>query len=471
MKIQFIKDNYENLLKLLNCLKVGVYITDGNGTTLIVNDESCKTGGLTRSQVEGKNMWELKELGFVEDSVTLMALESGREESIIQNLGDGGRVFVTGVPFYRDEKIEAVISTERDITETLYLRELLKKQESDKEKYESEIEYLKSQNIKMWGNLVAEDEVSRAAAEKALRIAKMDTTILLIGESGTGKEVFANFIYQNSKRVGKPFIKVNCAAIPENLMESEFFGYEPGSFTGADKQGKIGLFEMASGGTIFLDEIAEIPVQMQSKFLRVFQEHEIRRVGGNQNIPLDVRYIVATNKNLHEEMEKGVFREDLYYRLNVMPIELAPLRERKKDIGLLAEYFVKNFSLEYKIRKTIEDSALTALEQYDWPGNIRELENVIERIIISYDEERITKEQVNRAVGVQKTEKDIIEQENMSYRELIELYEKELLQNLLDKFGKPARIARNMGMSKATLSRKLKYYQIGERKGKEERRY
>lgn len=467
MKIQFIKDNYEELSELLNCLKVGVYITDGEGTTLIVNDESCKTGGLSRSQVEGKNMNELTESGFVKDSVTLMALESGREENIIQQLGDGGRVFVTGVPLYFNEKIEAVISTERDITETLQLRELLKKNEFDKEKYENEIEYLKSQNIRMWGNLVAVDDVSKAAAEKALRISKMDTTILLIGESGTGKEVFANFIYQNSKRVGKPFIKVNCAAIPENLMESEFFGYEPGSFTGADKHGKIGLLEMANGGTIFLDEIAEIPVQMQSKFLRVFQEHEIRRVGGNQNIPLDVRYIVATNKNLHDEMERGQFREDLYYRLNVMPIELAPLRERKRDIRLLAEYFVKNFSVEYKIRKTIDVGALEALEQYSWPGNIRELENVIERLVISYDEEKITEEQVYRALGLHNPLSVDIDQGNRTYRELMESYEKELLIELLNRFERPARVAKNMEMSKATLSRKMKYYQIGEQYSKD----
>ena len=222
---EFINGNYKNLLDVLNCLKVGVYITDGEGNTLFLNDESCKTGGLTREEVLGKNMKELEEMRFVENSASLKVLESGKSEEIIQNLGDGDKVYVTGMPLYHDDDIDIVVCTERNITETLTLKELLKERDKESAKIKEEIEYLKKQNITMWGNMIAEDEATKQLTEKALRIAKLDTTVLLTGESGTGKEVFANFIYQNSSRVGKPFVKVNCAAIPENLMESEFFGY------------------------------------------------------------------------------------------------------------------------------------------------------------------------------------------------------------------------------------------------------
>ena len=368
---KFINGNYNEILDVLNCLKVGVYITDGKGKTMLLNDESCRTGGLTREETLGKTMRELEEEGFVENSVTLKVLESGHKEDIIQNLGDGGKVFVTGIPLYYNGKIELVVCTERDITETFTLKELLEKSSKDSEKTKREIEYLKKQNIVMWGNIIAEDDGTKRLVEKALRVAALDTTVLLTGESGTGKEVYANFIYQNSSRVGKPFIKVNCAAIPENLIESELFGYEGGAFTGADKNGKIGLFEMANNGTLFLDEIGEMPIHLQSKLLRAIQEKEVMRVGGTQTIPVDIRLITATNRDLKKAVEEGMFRQDLYYRLNIMPIEITPLRGRKKDIKALALHFVEQFNKTYKMNKIITDSAVETLQNYNWPGNIR----------------------------------------------------------------------------------------------------
>ena len=222
---KFVEKNYKELLDILNCLKVGVYITDGNGKTLLFNDESCKTGGLERSETVGKNMRELERMGFIEESVSLKTIESGKEEMIIQNLGDGDKVYVTGTPLKSDKGIDVVVCTERDITETLTLKELLEEKNKDNAKIKDEIEYLRKQNIVMWGNMIAEDFETKLLVEKATRVAKLDATVLLTGDSGTGKEVFANFIYQNSGRAGKPFIKVNCAAIPENLMESELFGW------------------------------------------------------------------------------------------------------------------------------------------------------------------------------------------------------------------------------------------------------
>ena len=385
---KFVEKNYKELLDILNCLKVGVYITDGNGKTLLLNDESCKTGGLERSETVGKNMRELERMGFIEESVSLKTIESGKEEMIIQNLGDGDKVYVTGTPLKSDKGIDVVVCTERDITETLTLKELLEEKNKDNAKIKDEIEYLRKQNIVMWGNMIAEDFETKLLAEKATRVAKLDATVLLTGDSGTGKEVFANFIYQNSGRAGKPFIKVNCAAIPENLMESELFGYEKGAFSGADKNGKAGLFEMANHGTLFLDEVGEIPIHLQSKLLRAIQEREIMHVGGTKTIPVDIRFIAATNRDLKEAVRNGTFRGDLYYRLNVMPIELMPLKGRKKDIKALVDYFTEKFNVTYKLSKVVSPEAMEVLKDFDWPGNIRELENVIERLMISSDNQR-----------------------------------------------------------------------------------
>jgi len=459
MNKDFIKKNYRELSELVNCIKVGIYITDGNGDTIMVNDESCKTGGLTREYTLGRNVRELEELGYMDNSATHRTLKSGKEENIIQNLGDGGKIYVTGTPLYHNDKIDFVICTERDITETLNLRELLEEQTQNTEKHQKEIEYLKMQNIKMWGNLIAEDDSSKQTAEKALRAAKLSTTVLLTGESGTGKEVYANFIYQNSARVGKPFIKVNCAAIPENLLESEMFGYEKGSFTGADKNGKMGLFEMANTGTIFLDEIGDIPIHLQSKFLRVLQEKQIMRIGGDKTIDLDIRFIAATNRDLKKEMEQGHFREDLYYRLNILPIELKPLREKKKDIRALSKYFIERFNTEYKLSKKISEDVIDRLLDYDWPGNIRELENIIERLIISFDGDKITKFQVETVIGL-RAYKGLQDEEieGKHIDELLDSYEKHILEKMLDKYKKPASVSKQLNMNKSTLSRKMKKY-------------
>lgn len=462
MNKRFIEKNYHQLLALLNCLKVGVYITDGDGTTLLVNDESCETGGLTREDVTGKNMRLLEQEGFVKESATLRTLASKKEESLIQNLGDGGKIFITGTPLFHGDQIELVVCTERDITETLKLKELLKNHGADAEKCIQEINYLRTQHIEMWGDLVAKDDQSKKIAEKAYRVAKLDTTILLTGESGTGKEVYANFIYKNSKREGKPFIKVNCAAIPDHLLESEMFGYEAGAFTGADKNGKMGLFEMANHGTLFLDEIGDIPVHLQPKLLRVLQEKEIIRVGGQKVIKLNLRVIAATNRDLPKEIERGNFREDLYYRINIMPIELMPLRGRKKDIRALTLQFIKRFSIEYKIDKQMEEAAIKVLQKYQWPGNIRELENVIERLMISFDGEMITMFQVNKVLAIESVKP--LKQMNLEGKtltELVEAYECKILEAMLAEKEYHADICKELSVNKSTLSRKLKKYNLG----------
>lgn len=461
---KILKNYIDDLEDILDCIKVGVYITDGKGNTLILNDESCKTGGLTKNQVLGKNMEELTNMGFVKESASLKAIKTGQEESFIQDLGDGNQIFITGTPFYKNGNIEFVVCTERDITEMLELKDLLKENEAKTKKYETEIEYLRNRNLEMLGSMIAEDPKMQTVIEKSLRVAKYDTTILLTGESGTGKEVLANLIYKNSNRVGKPFIKVNCAAIPENLLESEFFGYEKGSFTGADKEGKIGIFELANSGTVFLDEIGDLPIHVQSKLLRAIQEREIMRVGGHDAIALDIRIIAATNKNLKKAIAKGEFREDLFYRLNIMPIEILPLRERKKDIEKLTNYFIGKYSKEYKLSKVLTNAALTSLINYQWPGNVRELENVIERILVSYDGMEITKFQVENMLFSAEHLFEPFPAENAeNFNMIMDYYEKTLLEKLLKNYKTANELSQKMQINKSTLSRKLKKYNLNQR--------
>lgn len=462
---KFVKEHYEELMEILNCIKVGVYIADDESTTILLNDESEKTGGLKRGELLGKSMEELIKIGYVEDSTILKSLSSKEEESIVQSLGDGGHLYITGVPLIKDGKPELVVCTERDITETINLKELLKETE---EKYETELAHLRKQKIRKQGKIIAKSVEMKGIIEKALRVAKLETTVMITGESGTGKEMLANLLYENSLRESKPFIKVNCAAIPDTLLESEFFGYEKGAFTGADKGGKIGLFELANGGTLFLDEIGEIPVQMQSKLLRALQEREIRRIGGCKMIPIDIRIITATNLDLEEAIVQGKFREDLYYRLNIFPLAIPALRERKDDIGPLASYFIEQFNRQYGMNKSMTLDGIRELERHNWPGNIRQLRNIMERIMVSFDGRLISSFQVLKQLSTRIEENDqVTEYEGWggkSLEEILEKYEKRILMEMLKDLGTAKEVAASLQIDKSTVSRKFKKYGIENKK-------
>lgn len=289
-----------------------------------------------------------------------------------------------------------------------------------------------------------------------------NATVLIYGESGTGKELIARAIHYNSPRKDKPFIAINCAAIPDTLIESELFGYEPGAFTGANTR-KIGLIESADKGTLFLDEIAEIPLSTQSKLLRVLQDKEVRKIGSKDTNKVDVRIIAATNKNLSEQVEKNKFREDLYYRLKVITVEIPPLRERKEDIPDLVHFFIEKYSKEFGKRVNgIEEKALEALLNYSWPGNIRELESVIERAIIICEKDKITFNDIQDELRVitPKNLFDIdIPDEGINYEEL----EKELIKKALIKSNFViAKAARLLGMSYDTFWYRLKKFGLSD---------
>lgn len=288
------------------------------------------------------------------------------------------------------------------------------------------------------------------AVEIMKKVSSSTVTVLILGESGTGKELGARAIHYNSSRRTKPFTAINCAAIPENLLESELFGYEPGAFTGALSR-KIGLIEATNGGTFFLDEVGDLPQMTQSKILRVLQDKEIRRLGGRDTIRVDIRIIAATNKDLEKELQKRDFREDLYYRLKVVTIELPPLRERKEDIFALTEFFIKKYNQEFGKRvKGVEENAMKALIEYHWPGNIRQLESVIERAVLMSESPFINlkdiKSELRFSQGMGITDFDLPD-EGIMFEEL----EKELLKKaMLKANGVATKAARLLGMSYKT---------------------
>ncbi|MEO0284279.1 MAG: sigma-54 dependent transcriptional regulator, partial [candidate division WOR-3 bacterium] len=308
--------------------------------------------------------------------------------------------------------------------------------------------------------IIGKNEKFLKALELAKKVAGEDVAVLLTGESGTGKEVFARFIHLNSKRKEGPFIPINCAAIPKELLENELFGSEKGAFTGSYKT-KIGKFELADGGTLFLDEIAEMPLELQPKLLRAIEYKEIERLGGLKPIKVNTRIIAATNRNLKELVEKGLFREDLYYRLSVFPIHLPPLRERKEDILLISENFLKKMERKYGKKLKLNEESKKILITYDFPGNIRELENILERAAILTEDGIIKKEHLmiekiedkEKEIKIQNL-KDIIEKE-------IEKKEKEIIENTLKiTKGNISKTAEILGISRKSLYEKLKKYKI-----------
>ncbi len=327
-----------------------------------------------------------------------------------------------------------------------------------------EVEILRAKLEELAGptlpNVVAESPLMKEVLRLAAKVAKTDATVLILGESGTGKEVLANLIYQLSPREGRPFLKINCAAIPEGLLESELFGHERGAFTGADKA-KPGLFELADRGTLFLDEIGDLPLALQAKLLRVLQDGTIRRVGGLKEIKVDVRIIAATNRDLEEMVKEGSFREDLFWRLNVFSLRLPPLRERKEDILPLARFFLEKFAQKHG--KEVHDfsrEALEALLSYHFPGNVRELENIIERAVILAENEIITKEDLPPLLKGDSGDIPSLLQ-HLPLPEAVAYLEKERIQRAMkEAHGVKTKAAELLGISERVLRYKLAKYNL-----------
>lgn len=431
----------------------GLYVTDGKGITLKVNKGFERITEISASQCIGRSMHDLVAEGVYSRSGTLMAIEKRQSVTITLKTNTGQTVLATSTPIFDDEgNIIQVVTNARDITELNRLHRKLEHVEGLSRFYQTELQQLKMQNSKQ---LVVNSAKMRELVNMVIRVAGVDSTVLIQGESGVGKELIADIVHANSARKNGPLIKVNCGAIPENLLESELFGYEPGAFSGASKNGKAGLFELASGGVIFLDEIGDMPLNLQVKLLRALQDMKICRVGGIKPIKMDIRIMAGTNRNLREMVEKGQFRQDLYYRLNVVPIHVPPLRERKDDIPVLSNYFVQIFNRKYHMNKHLTPDVVECFMGYDWPGNVRELENLIERMIVTNLNDTISSQDLPPWLGsLQNQEGNQI----IPLRFAVENTEKQLLQNAFALYKSTYEVAEVLEVNQSTVVRKAAKY-------------
>ena len=441
----------------------GIYISDGKGKTIYINKAYTRITGLTPEEIVGRYVSELENEDYFKNAVTPQVIKYKRQvNSMGQSSRNGTRMLITGNPIFDEQgNVEKVVVIDRDITDLLHMQTELeatqlqmKAVEADTKKNKQEIEHLRQFHLKK--NLIGRSSAIQQILKTIRQVAGVDVTVLISGETGVGKEVVANEIYGSSSRKNGPFIKVNCAAIPGNLLEAELFGYEKGAFTGAASTGKMGMFELADKGTILLDEIGEMPLELQSKLLRVIQHKEVTRIGASKPIKLDVRIISATNCELKSLVQQGKFREDLYYRLNVFPIVISPLRSRTEDIEVLTDYLLEVYNTRYGKVTTIEQAGYEALRQYAWPGNVRELQNIIERlVIISEPITEITVEQIANLLNVDPYFSEIMKKET-GLKEIVESVEKKAIEKAVALCGSTRKAAQILKVDQSTIVKKAK---------------
>jgi len=430
-------------------------IADCDGRLLLVNPAFERIMGIKKSEALNRTTQDLTNEGITDASAALKALETGKEETVIINTRSGRQVLSTGVPFYdHDGKIIRVYCNIRDVTELNHLRQKYEQTQRLASKYLLELlELKKGKTI----HFVAHSKKIQQVLENVYRIAVVDSTVLILGESGVGKDLVARLIHEASARNDSgTFLKINCAAIPADLLESELFGYEGGAFTGAKKDGKAGYFEIADKGTIFLNEIGELPKKLQVKLLAVIQDQKITRVGGVKEKNVDVRIIAATNRDLEEMVRQGDFREDLFYRLNVIPVTIPPLRERKEDIPFLIVHYTETFNQKYNREVRFGKETMEVLCKYNWPGNVRELANLVERVVVTSQESVIKPEHIPPKYLV-RTQNPAEPWYNFkSLSDAVEEYELQLVKSALELCKTREETASKLGISLSSLTRRMR---------------
>lgn len=435
----------------------GLYVTDGQANTLRINKGFERVMGIKAEQCMGRNMRDLVKEGVFSRSGTLVALETGTRATISLTASTGKEALVTSNPIYDEQgNIIMVVTNVRDITELNDLQRRLERVEGLQELYKTELEQMKRESSH---GLIAISSKMKELVGMVIRIAAVDSTVLIQGESGVGKELIAEIIHSNSRCKDGPFVRVNCGAIPDNLLESELFGYESGAFTGASKSGKLGLFELAKGGIIFLDEIGELPMNLQVKLLRVLQDRTILRVGGVEPVKIDCRVLAGTNRDLRAMIEKNEFRLDLFYRLNVIPVTIPPLRERPEDIPVLINHFLKTFNQKYGMSKQLDTGVYNTLAEYSWPGNVRELENLMERLVVTCINSIITVNDLPLGI-LNDLRNPRQEAKLMPLKEALENTERALLEEAFACYRSSYTIAEVLKINQSTVVRKAQKYGI-----------
>jgi PAS domain S-box-containing protein len=451
----------EQLSAIIDSSYDGLWICDGEGKVVRINKASEEINGIKAEQVINKRMEDLVAEGLIDRSVTLEVLKARATVTMIQQLRNGKQVLVTGNPvFDSNAQITMVVVNDRDITELNKLRAELEESRALSREYRRALSGINSEK-EFLSNVVVRSEPIQRVFETALKVAEVDSTVLIQGESGVGKGLIAKLIHRASKRKQGPFIKVDCSAIPESLIESELFGYERGAFTGALTRGKPGHFEMAEGGTLFLDEVGELSKNIQVKLLRFMDENEVVRVGGTNPKKIDARIIAATHRDLDTMAQANLFRRDLFFRLNVVPLKIPPLRERSEDIPPLIHSFLQRFNRKCSTEKVFHPRVIDCICNYSFPGNIRELANLVEQLVVLSHNQEIVLEDLPFQIRMgQVEEKFFIERGGWNLREAIDRLEKESIERALKEFRSQRKAAGPLGMDQSTLARKIKRYGI-----------
>ena len=435
-----------------------ILVTDGTGNVVRASASTCAIYGFDIDRIIGQNVHELERSGKLSPSVTVMVLTSGEPAQVMQTTESGRRVLAEAFPVRQDGRIVRVISFSRDLTDLQLLQqeyELLQQRFTEQLRLAHDPHL---EDVVAVEALQVRSPVMRDLAGLLRRIAPTEATVLMLGESGVGKTAFARQLHAWSWRAQGPFVDVNCGAIPETLFEAEMFGYAPGAFTGARRQGKAGLLEQADGGTLLLDEIGELPAAVQAKLLNVLQDGRVQRLGDDRHRQIDFRLVAATNQNLEEKVEQGRFRLDLYYRLNVVPVTIPPLRERREDIPPLVELQLERLNHRYAAAKVLDTRAWSRLLQEEWPGNVRELENVLERWFVASEGDVIQPfDAAGERAGVPRDDAGaLVTAEAGSLADVLERTERAMLIAARADCSSTYAMAERLGISQATVVRKLR---------------
>lgn len=450
-----------SLEELINSLQDAVYVVDKNGNTLEITPNCAKLLGVKSKDLLGKNVRELETDGIFNPSVSTKVLHEKKKITSLQKTKEDKLLLTTGIPiFSEDGSIAQVIDIAREVTKLEEIKKEINEMKDTLLNYEKSLQDKEVTKEKVPHNFVFRSKKMEEIMELIKRISVVDSTVMITGETGVGKDVIAKMIHYYSSRANHPFVKINCGAIPENLLEAELFGHEKGAFSGA-VNAKEGLFETANKGILFLDEILELCPRLQVKLLHVLQEKQFNRIGGRKPINVDVRIIAATNRNLKEEISQGNFREDLYYRLNVIPLFIPPLRERKEDLTDLIFHFLEVFNKKYSKNTSFKPELIELFLSYDWPGNIRELQNTIEQLVVMASKEEIGTEKLPEHLSEFKNTKNF-KNNQIKINDIVPLYdaidyvEKEIIYKAYKKYKKTTKIAEVLGVDQSTVSRKLK---------------
>ena len=447
---------------IINSTSEGLWICDAEATVLRVNPASERLNHIRAADVVGRDMRDLIAEGLFDRSATLEVLRTRAPVHMLQTRG-GRKLMLTGVPVFDEAgNLVRVVVNEKDISEIDRLHRQLEEHEALKDRYRHEMLEMQLEESERQ-RLVARSPNMVKTLRQAIKLSNVDSTVLILGESGVGKGLVADLIHRHSSRARHPLIKINCGSIPESLIEAELFGYEKGAFTGAQATGKAGYFELADGGILFLDEVAELPLSSQVKLLRFLEDGRVVRVGGTSGRGLDVRVIAATHRDLQAMVASGAFRLDLFYRLNVIPLQVPPLRQRRDCILPALQRYIEQFGERVGCRRRFSRAACEVLHAYPWPGNMRELINLCERLAVMTETEIVDVADLPADIlaaarpGQQPSEDW---PETVTLAQAIDSTERALLLRAKSRYGTQTRIAEALGIDQSTVARKMKRHGI-----------